>query len=78
MGPNAITFDMEEVHELSVDYLSMLEEDGVKMGLGAVAAALSLGRLVCPRMLEPQEEMAFIQAIMEFAGMYFAEGGKVN
>lgn len=76
--PTQLTVDMEEVHELSLDFLQMLESEGVKTGVGAVSAALSLGRLMSPKVLEPDEEIQFLQAIMEFAGMYFGDGGRPN
>lgn len=78
LNPNQVRveFDMAEVHDLSVEFLTLLEESGSDMGLGAASLALSLGRLLSPEApMEVNKEIAFIQMILEYGGMFFAHGG---
>ena len=73
-----VEFDMEEVHGLSLDLLRSFEEGGVPINLGVVSLAMSLGRLMAPKPMTQEETARFIQGILEFGGMYFADEGKVN
>lgn len=69
-----VEFDMEEVHNISVDLLTMMEEDKITMALGVAALALSIGRLCSDKVLSIDEEIKFSQDLMEYLGMYFHEG----
>lgn len=69
-----IEFDMGDAHNLSVSLLENLEEDDCDVGTGAIVCALSIGRLLSPKKLSMEEEIAFIQATLEFAATYFTSG----
>lgn len=73
-GMTRIQFDFQKVHEKSVDVLTMMEDSRTEVSIGIVALALSLGRLLSPEILKDEEEVKFIQALIEFGGTYFAEG----
>lgn len=66
-------FNFEEVHSLSMDLLSFMEENNVLVGVGAVAAMLTVGRLLEPDM-SVDEEVRFIQDAMQWAGMRVVDG----
>lgn len=70
-----VEFDMGEVHGISLDLMRTLEEDGITIGLGVAALALSLGRLLSQNVLEEKDEIKFTQDILEYASMYFVPGG---
>lgn len=72
-GPNIakVTVNLQEVHQSMVGLMEMFEENGTTMGVAATALAMAMGRLMGPDMSE-EEEIAFITAIMEWAGTYFA------
>jgi hypothetical protein len=40
-----------------------------------VALVLSAGRVLSPEVLDDDEEIKFIQAAMDWMGMYFSGGG---
>lgn len=66
---------MGEVHDLSLDLLQTLEEEGVTIGLGVAGLALSIGRLLSQAVLEEKDEVKFTQDLLEWASMYFVPGG---
>jgi ABC-type molybdate transport system permease subunit len=69
-----IEFDMQEAHNLSIDFLQYLESEDCVVGMGAVVAALTLGRLLSPKSLSMDEELAFVQAMVEFGATFFVSG----
>lgn len=69
-----VEFNMDDVHHVSLELLGLLEQEDVEVGLAAVAMALSLGRIMSPKTLEPEDEVRFVQAFTEFVGTYFIEG----
>lgn len=66
--------NMADIHEVSMLLLDLLDEENIDVPLGTAGVALTLGRAASPRVLEPDEEAAFLKAIMEFAQLYFVEG----
>jgi hypothetical protein len=70
-------FAMADIHEVSLSLLDTLEELDVDVPLGAAGVALTLGRALAPKILEAEEEMKWLKAVMEFAQLYWVEG-KVN
>jgi hypothetical protein len=75
-NPSAVraSFDLEDIHDISLDVLQLLEDEEVEVAEAAVALALSLGRIIAPKTLEQDEQIKFTQDLMEWAGCYFAEG----
>lgn len=67
---------MDDVHDLSVDIIEFLESEETTVPLAVAALVLSAGRLMNPRegALEVEEEIKFVQGMMEFATMFFADG----
>lgn len=65
---------MEDIHETSLDIMDALEESGVDIPLGLVALALTLGRVISPKLLSAEEEMSWLESVMEFAQLYFVNG----
>lgn len=69
-----ISVNVEEVHGLSVDLLEFLSEGDDNVGVGILALLMTTGRLMSPQTLDPEQELQFVQAAMEFCGMYFCDG----
>lgn len=70
-----IEFDVDEVGGLSLDLLKLLEMEQVDVQTAGLALALSFGRLLSPTQpMAEDDEVKFLQAIHEWAGMYFTEG----
>lgn len=64
----------KDIQDCSLAILDYLEEENVEVDLAASALALTLGRVISPARLSPTEESAFLQAIVEWSGLYFCEG----
>jgi hypothetical protein len=75
-GAAKITVDFGEAHNLSIGVLKDFQAKSVNGGTGAVALVLSAGRILSPEVLSDDDEISFVQAAMDWLGMYFAEGGK--
>lgn len=69
-----IEFDLNDAHQLSLEVLEGLEEAECDVGMGAIVMALSLGRLLSPKPLNQEEEVAFLNSVIEFAATYFTSG----
>jgi hypothetical protein len=69
-----VTFDHGEVHDLSVEFLKVAEGEGASAGVSALAAGLTLGRLLSPSPLGVEDEADWLEAVMTFTGAYFADG----
>jgi hypothetical protein len=69
----SVTIDMQEVHTASVDLLRLCESKGLAEGPAAAACLLTAGRFLSPDVpMDPEDEITFLEAILEFAGVYFA------
>lgn len=52
--------------------LEELEAEGIEPGVGAAAAALTLGRLMSPDApIEPEKEMEITRTLLDFAATLF-------
>jgi hypothetical protein len=69
-----VSFDMDEIHELSLDLIHFLEEDDIEVGEAALAFALSLGRVLSPSAMDQDEQIAFTKSCLEWAQCYFVQG----
>lgn len=69
-----VSLSMSDVHDVSLALMEDFEEGDMDPHVCHAALALTLGRMAAPGMLELDAEIAFIQAIMEFTAVYFAEG----
>ena len=77
-APNVtrITVDLGEAHNLSIDVLRYFESQDIEGGVGAVSLVLSTGRILFPdEMMKEEDELRFVQSVMDFVGTYFAAGG---
>lgn len=76
---NRASYDLTEVHDLSVEILEFLEDQDITVGLAVASLALSLGRLMNPRQgpLSEAEEINYTQNLMEWSHTFMADG-KVN
>lgn len=73
------SFDREEVEDISLGILEELEEQGIDKPLAQVSIALTLGRLLSPAQpLDHDEGVAFVKGIIEWAKLYFADGGTTH
>ena len=72
-GVATLSLDFEEVHHRMVGLLSVLEQTGGTVGESAAALIMALSKLLAPTQLSPEEEIAFMQALFEWVGMFFAE-----
>jgi hypothetical protein len=68
------TFNLNEVHNISVGLLQMLDHEGIPVGVGSAALGLTLGRLTAPAILSDEEEVVFVQGLFEWLGAYWTEG----
>ncbi len=70
------TFDLPygKLNGISLDLMGLLAEKDEDVGTGAAAAALLLGRLLAPGVLEPPEEIRFVQGALDWASAFWAEG----
>jgi hypothetical protein len=71
---NEIVFEMDQVHKVSMDLIDGLEAHNVEVPLGCAGLALTLGRAMSGRTLTVDEELAFTEACLEWAGLYFVDG----
>lgn len=71
---------MGEVHSLSLSILTSLEEDEVATGVAAAACALTIGRLMTPKIMSQNEEVSFTKNLLDYLALYFSggEGGRAN
>ena len=67
-------FNMVDIHETSLDIIENLEDNNVEPRLGTVALALTLGRVVSPDTMTPEQEQDFLHFIMEAVQVYFYKG----
>lgn len=67
-------FDLHDVHDLSLGILADLEENEIDCAHGAAAAGMTFGRLLSDHVMEQDEEIAFLEALFEWGGVYFAGG----
>ena len=71
----SVTFDLGEVHNVSVGLLTTLEANSIQVGIAAAALGLSMGRLIAPTRMEEAEEVTYLEALFDWVGAYFVEGG---
>lgn len=78
-GPSTarVTVDFGLAHNLSIGQLKELQSKDIDGGTGAVSLVLSAGRILSPDIMDDDTEIAFVQAAMDWLGLYFAgtEGG---
>ena len=73
-----VTVDFGEAHNLSIDILKRFQGQSIDGGTGAVALVLSAGRILSPEVLSDDEEIDFVQAAMDWLGLYFSGQGGMN
>lgn len=67
-GPiNKVLIPMGEVYDLSLVLIEFLEEEEYRRDVAAAACALTLARLVCPTVLEEDQEVKLTQDLITFA-----------
>ncbi len=69
-----VVYPLAQVYEASNGILDHLEEESMEVSLGCFALALTLGRVLSPSELTPQDEQAFVKDLLEYIGARFAEG----
>ena len=65
---------MEEVHDLSMDLLSVFEENNVAPRIAVLAAAMTLVRLTANKSLDPDTTTEAMQSLLDHCTMYFHTG----
>lgn len=75
-GPDSAYIEVSygEVHNLSVDFLKHIQSSNTDGAVAAVAAILTAGRILSSEVLTEDAEVAYIQAAMDWLGLYFADG----
>jgi len=63
----------KETSLLADRIITMLEGEGIPLGMGIVAAMLVMVRLTEPELGE-EKEITFIQHLSDWLGVYFTEG----
>lgn len=74
VSPGLAEFDANRVHALSLDILTAMEDNEVPAGLGVVATAMTLGRLLNPNGYPEEAEYKFIEWVIQQSQLYFHEG----
>lgn len=69
-----VVYPLDQVYEASNDILDALEESGMEVSLGVFALVLTLGRVLTPKEMTPQDEQAFVQQVLEFMHASLADG----
>lgn len=67
-------FAINESHQLSLEILSMFEAQHTTVARGALACALSLGRLLASQETSPDSEIKFALDTVEWARTYWGAG----
>lgn len=70
----SVQIDFEEAHSASVGLLDFLEAHNTKVSLAVVAMVLSVGRLLAPEDVSDEDEVKFVQSMLDFMGAYYAKG----
>jgi hypothetical protein len=66
-----VEVDMREAHEASLDLLTYLETADIDPVVAPAALVMTAGRMMAPKPLSAEEEIAFIQLFMDWCGTYF-------
>jgi len=78
VGP-ITTASYNTTNSLATVVLKALSGEEASIGYGLLACALTMCRLLNPgKELKDEEEIEFVQAIMEWGGAYFPSKGKGN
>jgi hypothetical protein len=70
----SVAFPLDEVYEASNGILDHLEDSQLPLGLGVFALVLTLGRVLAPVEMTPEEEQKFLTNVLDFIGANFASG----
>lgn len=62
----------DEVHAVSLALIEDFEAEDATVGLAVAAMVMTLGRLMSPDVLEPEQEEVFIKDTIDYLGAYFA------
>lgn len=68
------TVSHEEAHAVSVGLLRYLESLEVNEETALAGLAMSVGRIVSPKILSAPEEADFLKSLYEWASLYFMPG----
>lgn len=76
VGPNlaSVSMDYQEAHNISVGLLQFLEANDIQVGTALVGMAMTMGRLLSPKPLSDEDEVAFINGMLEWSGAFFTQG----
>lgn len=66
-----VQVDFLEIHEESVRILNDMGEKNISPVIGAAGMMLSLGRMVSPEVLSPEDQVKFLEDINNFLVTYF-------
>jgi hypothetical protein len=70
-----VTYKLDEVYDCSNSIMEHLDSEDVALGLGIFAMVLTIGRVMSPNEMTPDEEQAFVKTTLDFLGTMFAQGG---
>ena len=69
-----VTINLSDAHELSLTMMELLESEDIPVEMAQVAAAMTFGRVVSPRVMSEKEEVAFLEGLLGYVMLYFVEG----
>lgn len=69
-----VAYNLDEVYEASNGIIDHLADEAHEVGLGVFALVVTIGRVLSPTEMTPQQEQAFLKATLDYVGAYFAEG----
>ncbi len=72
---STVAVQYDAVNDVANELITFMSESNVTVGVGSLAAALVVGRLLSPAHLDESGEVTFVQGILEWIGAYFAHGG---
>lgn len=68
----SIIVSSREVEELANMVMTTLAQSDATNGLSICACAVTVGRLMAPRTISSEEEMKFMQDLVEWVGLYWS------
>jgi hypothetical protein len=78
MLDDVMTLDVpyDQIHDLSLQFMELMEGDEWDPGVREVALAVTIARLCAfPKILKMDEEQPFVEKVIELAGVFFPAGG---
>lgn len=74
-GLTVVPIEVAKVRGICNQILLNLSNQDIDVGTGAGGCGMVIGRLMSPHRMSGEEEMAFLQSLLEWVGCYWPDGG---